>query len=224
MCQVLTRGHGHYHVLSPFRGTGPPAYFTASTNGAALDHEVREFCGRWCRFHVLSGPVLERRPMLVLPGGQPDFATVVVLMAGQIRAMLVPRRFTFREFEAFLRRTLLSAGSRLSLPPSLMFCRDLPSMPLALRDGDTCVWKVDEAHPMFQGVTPPSYRHVSRLPHHACWQSSFTVRHGDWVRVWSPTTGDEGQCERHWVHSGSTWLPGSLQFHRPRCLPLTLKP
>ncbi|CAE7283093.1 unnamed protein product [Symbiodinium sp. CCMP2592] len=219
MSEVLNTGTGHCNVVSPFHGVGPPSHFYRDTLGSSLDQALKDFCGRWCSFHVLQAPLLERRPMMLLPGGLPDLATVLVLTADQLQAVLIPRRFSARELTSHLRRVMRSAGTTLRLPPALRHHEALPSMCLHLRDGDTCSWTLDFDNPLHREAPMPRFRYLSWLPHHNAWHSGFTVRHGGWVWVWMSEVHPDHQCERHWVPPGSQWSPGSLQFLRPRCAP-----
>ncbi|CAE7704408.1 unnamed protein product [Symbiodinium sp. CCMP2592] len=218
MLEVLSSGQGHYHILSPFHSGAFPAYFTREVAGTTLDGLVAEFCGRWSRGHVLLGPTIGRQPMTIVPGGLADLATVVVSVCGRHFALLLPRHFSLRELRAHL-ALWRPWQNRLVLPPSLSRCRDLESLPMGLRDGDVFGWHDDHNHPHVPEPPLAQHRFVNWLPHLTCWHASFSVKHGGWVYVWHPHGDPLFQCERHWVHAGSRWLPGSLQFVRPRCMP-----
>ena len=214
---AVTHGRCHYNVCSPFHGVGPPAYFTQDATSACLDDLVRHYCGGWCRSHVLQAPTTARSPLILLPVGVPDFATVLVFTQDQMRALLVPRKLSLRELRAFVERCLHSGGSRLVLPPALQRY-ELPSLQLSLRDGDSFEWLMDQMHPFFRSPPATRHRHICWLPHLNCWQSTFEIEQGDWVYIWRCSDCRESQCERRWVAAGSKWSPRVLQFLRPRTI------
>eukprot|EP00439_Symbiodinium_sp_Y106_P053376 s92_g7.t1 len=219
MFDVMTKGQGHYHVWSPFHGCGPPAYFQRGTAGASLDCLVKEFCGDWCRFHVLLGPLVDGGPMCLLAGGQHDLATIMAVTAGQMQAMLVPRGLTAKELHALLQRRMMPDGNELIAPPALVQHCDSVRLPLRLRDGDTFGWGFNMLHPFYREPALSEFRHVRLLPHGNQWHAPFTVRHDDWVYVWHPHEDPAEGCERFWIEAGRRWSPRVLQFLRPR-LPL----
>ena len=219
MFDVMTKGQGHYHVWSPFHGCGPPAYFQRGTAGASLDCLVKEFCGDWCRFHVLLGPLVDGGPMCLLAGGQHDLATIMAVTAGQMQAMLVPRGLTAKELHALLQRRMMPDGNELIAPPALVQHCDSVRLPLRLRDGDTFGWGFNMLHPFYREPALSEFRHVRLLPHGNQWHAPFTVRHDDWVYVWHPHEDPAEGCERFWIEAGCRWSPRVLQFLRPR-LPL----
>ncbi|CAE7826777.1 unnamed protein product [Symbiodinium sp. CCMP2592] len=220
MHEVLSRGRAHYCILSPFHGGGRPGYFLRDTTGEDLDDRVARFCGSWSRHHILLGSATSRQPLVLIPGGLDVFATVVVHTADGRYASLVPRQFSWRELEAYC-RARHPHGCHLVSSPALARFRALPSLSMGLRDGDNFRWGLADTHT--HAHPPPFVRHryVHWLPHLDGWHLSFTIKHGAWVFVWQPEGDPLFHCERHWVPAGSRWIPGSLQFCRPRSAPGT---
>ncbi|CAE7362809.1 PTAC2 [Symbiodinium sp. CCMP2592] len=217
MHEVLTHGRAHYCILSPFHAGGTTGYFLRETSGDDLDGRVALFCGGWSRRHVLLGPTIARQPLVMLPGGLQDLATIVVHTGERRQAHLVPRRFSWRELHAYV-KVKHPNGNHLVSAPAVARYRALPSLPIDLRDGDSFSWRLDPSQP--HAVSLPSRpRYAHWLPHLDAWHSPFVLKHGAWVFVWQPQRDPLFQCERRWIPAGSAWLPGSLQFCRPRCAP-----
>ncbi|CAE7446089.1 unnamed protein product [Symbiodinium sp. CCMP2592] len=217
MHEVLTHGRAHYCILSPFHAGGTTGYFLRETSGDDLDGRVALFCGGWSRRHVLLGPTIARQPLVMLPGGLQDLATIVVHTGERRQAHLVPRRFSWRELHAYV-KVKHPNGNHLVSAPAVARYRALPSLPIDLRDGDSFSWRLDPSQP--HAVSLPSRpRYAHWLPHLDAWHSPFVLKHGAWVFVWQPQRDPLFQCERRWIPAGSAWLPGILQFCRPRCAP-----
>ena len=64
----------------------------------------------------------------------------MVVTAGQMQVMLVPRGLTAKELHALLQRRLMPDGNELVVPPALVQHCDSVRWPLRLRDGDTFGW------------------------------------------------------------------------------------
>ncbi|CAE7632916.1 scube2 [Symbiodinium sp. CCMP2592] len=224
--QASTRP-GRVHILHESREGVFPMFFTSRTSRAEVAEELHTLPEYVevpsATLDDIQGPLTLRDGDVVLDlymyDRQSELATILVYAADQVRALLVPRKFTVRELTAFLRQSLPTLGTSLRTPPALRQHKELPSMHLHLGDGDTFAWHLDLDHPLFHESTVHSFRCPAWLPHHNPWHAGFILRHGGWVWLWTSDGHPDTQCERHWLDSGSQWHPGSLQFVRPRCAP-----
>ena len=221
--EVVSSSRMHYQeVLCPFRGWGPPAYGLRDTQLPTLTHVMHQWSATWAPYPVVIGGTSDLGPTIILPGGLPSLAIVVVLSPGVIQSTLLPRVITYRRLAAALRPLVPVEATLLRLPPSLRTYQQLPDTSLRLRDGDCFELCVDSAHSAFRPSLPVPEFPFGQLPHLSVWHAPFRVSSSGWIYLWSPQDEDADSTrswEARWVSRGELWSPASRQFHRPGALP-----
>ena len=219
---VITRSKMHHQVLCPYLGWGPPAYALHDTQLPTLTHVMHQWSSTWAPYPILIGGTSDPGPALLLLGGLPSLAVVVILTPGAIHCRLLPRITSIRRLYKILRRQVATEAALTRPPPALRPYQQAQDLPLRLRDGDCFELCHETTFPAFRTNLPVPEFAFRRIPHLSIWHAPFRVCTGGWAYVWSPSSAEAEEplaWQAHWISSGELWSPTSRQFHKPGVLP-----